>query len=411
MFRTAYARIIACSPAAGCARRSIYVRLEVLIKRTRLLLYLVPSVLMFALGCAGLPAPAPRQSETGFVPTVAAATSIAQAATTAPTESPTPTGTPTAAAPTSTVEGPTPNSLGVVIIAQLDATRQILTIYGVTPAVTVVMGGTPLAPPPPPPTFPPPANNPAPVVTRGPAATRAPSGPTPAPVTYTRAALKGKILFKSTRDGGSLGRPTRWLINPDGTGLQKLDYAGAEQFAIELESPSTGIENVDPTGQMRVFGERRCYGAGQTCAIYILDTVLNADLINSNDDISQGTWFSQPAVQAKDPAWSPAGNYIAFASNHDPGSECVRKSADIYKGTPGQKPVVRRLTHFCSGGNVGHPSFSPDGGRLVFWADDNSLRQLFVVDVGATDDFDYRMTSEVKITDGQSQDWDPVWIK
>lgn len=308
---------------------------------------------------------------------------------------------------------PTLNALGLVIIAQLDPTRQVLTIYGVTPAATVVMGGTPLPlPPSPTPTFTPiPTDTATPTLTPSVTPTRGPRPPTATPIVYTRQALRGRILFKSSRDGGSFFRPTRWIINPDGTGLQKLEYEAAERLAIELESPSTGVENVDPTGQRRVFGERRCYGAGQTCSLYILDTVLDAELINSDRDISQGIWFTQRFIQAKDPVWSPIGNYIAFVSNHDPGSECVRKASNIYKGTPNQNPVIRRLTHFCSGENVGHPSFSPDGSQLVFWADHNGVRQLFIVEVGSTDDFDYRFTQERRITDGQSDDWDPVWIK
>lgn len=302
--------------------------------------------------------------------------------------------------------------MGMVIIAQLDPTRQVLTIYGVTPGATVVMGGTPLPlPPTPTPTFTdlPTATasvTPTRANTRPPATRR----PTEAPISYTSAALRGKILFKSTREGGTLNSPTWWLMNADGSGRTKLNPQAALAFAIQLESPSTGVENAEPGGARRVFGERRCFGVG-TCNLYILDTELDADLINSTADISKGQWFGSRNFVAKDPAWSPSGQYIAFVSNHDPGAECVRKSLNVFKATPGQNPVVRRLTHFCSGGNVSHPSFSPDGGNLAFYADEEGLRQIFVVEVGGSDDFDFRFTEERKITDNQSSDWDPVWIK
>lgn len=316
--------------------------------------------------------------------------------------------------PTSVALAPTatPNAQGAVIIAQLDPTRQVLIIYGVTPAVTVELGGTPLPlPPSPTRTFtplPPPTT--APTLTPSVTPTRGPRPPTKTPIAYSRGALVGKILFKSTRNGGSLYRPNWFMMNSDGTGIQPLDNAAAEAFAISLDSQAYGIENLEPGGARRVFGERRCPGVG-TCLLYILDTALDAALINSSEDISKGQWFGSRNAVAKDPVWSPNGQYIAFASNHDPGDTCVRKSMNIFKATPDQNPTVRRLTHFCAGGNVGHPSFNGDGSRLVFYADADGLRQLFVVDVGANDGIDFTQVAEQKISDGQANDWDPLWVK
>jgi hypothetical protein len=360
---------------------------------SRWLAFCTLASILFIIGCTTTPTAAPT-------------------ALPAPTNSPLPTASHTAPAQVALAPTATPNSQGMVIVAQLDATRQVLTIYGVTPGVTVVMGGTPLPlPPSPTPTFtPPPTDTATPTLTPSITPTRGPRPPTATPIAYSRGALAGKILFKSTRNGGSLFRPNWFIMNPDGTGIQPLDNAAAEAFAISLESEAFGIENLEPGGQRRVFGERRCPGIG-TCLLYILDTTLDAALINSNEDISKGQWFGSPNAVAKDPVWSPTGQYIAFASNHDPGTECVRKSMNIFKGTPTQNPTVRRLTHFCSGGNVGHPSFSGDGSMLVFEADADGLRQLFTVQVGADDTFDYRQTQEQKISDGQSNDWDPLWVK
>jgi hypothetical protein len=300
----------------------------------------------------------------------------------------------------------------MVIVAQLDPTRNVLVIYGTTPGATVEMGGTPLPlPPSPTPTFTPrPTQTPTITLTPSITPTRRPPTQTPTPITYTRAGLLNKIMFKSTRNGGSVNRPTWWVMNPDGSGVQQLEYAPAEALAISLESDAYGIENLEPGGTRRVFGERRCPGTG-TCLLYVLDTELDAGLINSTEDISKGTWFGSRNAVAKDPAWSPNGQYIAFASNHDPGEGCVRKSMNIFKATTEQNPTVRRLTQFCSGGNVGHPSFSPDGGRLAFFADTDGLRQIYVVEVGADDTVDFSRVDELKITDGTAQDWDPVWVK
>lgn len=322
--------------------------------------------------------------------------------------------TATDSAPTQVALAPTatPNSQGAVIIAELDPTRQVLVIYGVTPAVTVVLGGTPLPlPPSPTPTFTPlPTLTEAPTLTPSVTPTRGPRPPTKTPIAYSRGALVGKILFKSSRNGGSAFRPNWFMMNADGTGVQQLDNAAAEAFAISLESQAYGIENVEPGGARRVFGERRCPGVG-TCLLYILDTALDAGLINSSDDISKGQWFGSRNAVAKDPVWSPTGQYIAFASNHDPGDTCVRKSMNIFKATPNQNPTVRRLTEFCAGGNVAHPSFNGDGSKLVFYADTDGLRQLYVVDVGANDSIDFAQVQEQKISDGTQNDWDPIWVK
>lgn len=346
---------------------------------------------------------------------VAILTSCSPAPTPSPTLAP-PTPIPPTAIPTqqpAELPSATPNALGLVFIAQYDATRQVLTIYGTTPGATIVMGGTPLPlPPTATPTFTPtPTGTSTLTPTSTNVPTRAPRPPTETPVVYTAQALRGKIIFKTTRDGGSFNNFQYYMMNPDGSGQQRLEFQPADDLAAALNNQAAGVENVEPGGARRVFGDRHCYGSG-TCSIYILDTQLNASIINSDEDISVGNWFPAPGAVAvsKDPAWSPSGNYIAFVSNHDPGSEC-RKSLNVFKGTPSQNPTIRRLTSFCAGGNVDKPSFRPDGEQLVFWADDGGLRQLFVLDVGSDDTFDYRFSNPHKISDGLSNDWDPTWVK
>lgn len=376
--------------------------LEVFIKRlySHLVLLGTSALLFLVLGCSTT-TPTPPPLTAPSVPTTENSPVATSAASTEP-------------APTAALPQATPNSQGIIIVAQLDPTTQILTIYGTTPGATVMMGGTPLPlPPSPTPTLTP-SRTPteAPTLTPSITPTRRPAPPTTTPIVYSRGALVGKIMFKTTRGGASTFRPNWYMMNQDGSDIKELDHDAAEAFAISLESDAYGIENAEPNGTRRVFGERRCFIGGAGCALYILDSILNADLINSDNDISLGVWFSQRGVLAKDPAWSPVGNYIVFVSNHETPEGC-RKSANLFKGTPTQNPTIRRLTEFCARGDVGHPSFNGDGSKVVFWAEDSGLRQLFTIDVGATDDFDQRFAWQTlkQISDGQSQDFDPVWVK
>ncbi|MGB8644904.1 MAG: hypothetical protein WCF84_06685 [Anaerolineae bacterium] len=359
-------------------------------------LILLALVVLFAAGCTTTPTP-PQPATT---PTNTTATNAI------PTNTPAPSST---ALPSSSS---TPNALGMVFVAQYDPTSQVLTIYGTTPGATIIYNGTPLVPPP----TPTPTNTPlptdTPTITNTPppvvVAPRPP--PPPAAPQASQGALRGKIMFKSSRDGGFYPNSfSFYVMNPDGSGVQKLEQKSAQALYISLQ----GREGFSPDSQRVVLGERACYGSYSTCSLYILDTVLDARLINSNDDISHGEWISNKGFQAKDPVWSPGGNYIAFVSNHESGVGCIR-SMNLFKGTPGQNPTIRRLTDqgdFCAGADAGHPSFSPNGAQVAFWGGGSGLKQIYVVDVGPDDGFDFRMTNPHIISNHQSDDWDPLWVK
>ena len=346
--------------------------------------------------CTASPTPLPPATATS-APVSSGATSTVPAVTVAPS------------ATSSPLPSSTPNVLGLNIVAAFDPTSQVLTIYGTTPGATIVYAGTPLVPPTPTLT-----NTPAPTDTPAPTNTPAPRVYVPQPtrtpaVPVTEAALHGKIMFKSSRDGGFYPNSyTFYAMNPDGSNVQRLDSAAAKSLYGSLQ----GREGFSPDGARVVLGERQCYGGGFTCALYILDTKLDAALINSNNPPSHGTWVLNKTFQAKDPAWSPSGNYIAFASNHEQpsGQGCVR-TTNIFKGTPTQNATIRRLTTFCSGSDGGHPSFSPDGAHLAFWSEDSGLNQIYVLDVGADDTKDYRFSNPHSIDSHQVDDWDPLWVK
>jgi Tol biopolymer transport system component len=86
----------------------------------------------------------------------------------------------------------------------------------------------------------------------------------------------------------------------------------------------------------------------------------------------------------------------------------------LFKKRPVQNAQVTRLTDkgdFCAGADAGRASFSPDGGSLAFWGAGSGLKQIYVLDVGADDSFDFRFSHPRIISNHQADDWDPLWIK
>lgn len=324
---------------------------------------------------------------------------------------PAPTTTPTQAPSLTPAGTPTPSSIGLTFISRYDPTTNVLTIYGITPGATVVYLGTPLVPVAPPTATPRPTDtatvSPTPTVTR-PVVVQPTRTPT---VVVSAVGLRGKILFKTDRDGGTYPNTyTYYAMNPDGSDLQKVDTRAADALAAAARNPITGNETREPGGTRTVVGERRCYGGFQSCGLYILDVVLHLTLLNSTDDIGVSPWFQNTNYYAKSPVWSPAGNYIAFVSNHEAPPGCTR-TANLFKATPTQKPVVRRMTEFCAGANTDLPTFSPDGSKIAFWSEfPGPRKQIYVINTGATDNEDFRFASPRMIATS-SNDWDPLWVK
>ncbi|MCC7165011.1 MAG: PD40 domain-containing protein [Anaerolineae bacterium] len=241
-------------------------------------------------------------------------------------------------------------------------------------------------------------------------AANAPATPTAAasPIPLDPASLRGKIIFKSTRDGGSY--PSEflyYLMDPDGGNVRQLDT----QQAKDLLNTIQGLEGFSPDRTRVVMGDRACgtYTENE-CDLYILDVALHASMIFSDEEPSQGLWFHQNNVKAKDPAWSPNGNYIVFASNHEVPEGC-RKTMNLFKGEPTQHATFRRLTSYCAGADSGRPSFSPDGSEVVYWTQfPGPHRDIYTIPVGADDTFDWRDITPKRIT-FEGDNWDPIWIK
>jgi hypothetical protein len=194
--------------------------------------------------------------------------------------------------------------------------------------------------------------------------------PTPLPPgqNVLPAVLRGKVLFTSQRDGGV----ELLALDPANgrVGLVTQDWPHRLAARNDLTSPdrrSTLVVNQDGQGVRQIF-------------------------IRSNTgEMQQLTSLGGGAFE---PAWSPAGDRIAFTSR-DPGNE------EIYVvGVDGAN--LTRLTD--NGANDQHPSFSPDGSQIVFWSNrDTGRRQLWVMNADGG--------NPRPLLNSPYNDYDPIWGK
>ncbi len=219
--------------------------------------------------------------------------------------------------------------------------------------------------------------------------------PTPAPPQVSREALRGKILFKSTRGGGSYPNSFQYYVmDPDGSNVQRLEMNAAKALYNELKP----LEGYSPDRSQVVIGEVAC--GAPPCSLYIgaLEVVQAR---------SQGEWTGSKRkgyTKAVDPAWSPNGDIIVFVANWE-----NDRTNNIFKGTPFQtNPDFRRLTDFGGHRDTRNPTFSPDGALVAFATQDGPRWQIWVLNPNVAD---YQSSNPHNISNSQAQDWDPLWVK
>jgi hypothetical protein len=179
----------------------------------------------------------------------------------------------------------------------------------------------------------------------------------------------GAILFRSDRSGSE----ATYMLDPT-TGsvtliTQPWVYTLARQQLAQAPGGEQAIVKVDNRGLLQIQAYAPTYNATRQL------TALNG--------------------ASYDPAWSPTGEWIAFASTDSGGDE-------IYRVTP-DGSVTQRLT-FNTWEWDKHPSWSPDGARIVFYSNrDTGRRQLWIMN--------HDGSGQLNLSSNEYNDWDPVWVR
>ena len=218
-----------------------------------------------------------------------------------------------------------------------------------------------------------PTATPEPTATPRPSArsdSRAGVGPAPVPP----AKQVGKILYWSSRGQAR----ELWMMDADGQNAARV--ADQTQGKAEYDRVYQA-EQRSPDGKASLsVGVPQEQGAAQVFVSY-------------TDGKSQQVTHYESA--SYDPVWSPAGHWIAFVS------AAMGNDEVFVVGVNGEN--ARRLTNNSWEWDK-HPSWSPDGKRIVFWSNrDVGHGQIWVMNADGS--------APLNLSQDQYDERDPVWIK
>jgi len=209
--------------------------------------------------------------------------------------------------------------------------------------------------------------------------------PSPTPPSVLPSELPGKILFRSDRDGSER--------------LYALDPTRGQLYSVTKAWPYAVAQARDarsPGGQYsaEVQMVTQVTATDPTTGLWT-ETQTTAQLFVRDNQFNVVRRLTTADGSSYDPAWSPAGDRIAFVSTL-PGND------EIYTINPDGSDVQRLTSNTWEWDK--HPSWSPDGKQIVFWSNrEGRRRQLWVMDADGS--------NQRLLLESPSNDYDPIWVK
>ena len=225
------------------------------------------------------------------------------------------------------------------------------------------------------------------VITRVPA----PDAPTPTPIPL----FIGEAEFTATPTPTATGTPPSVLpAEVIGKILFKSDRSGGE--ATYMLDPATGaVTLITQPWVYTLARQQLAQGPGEEQAIVTADNRRVLQIHAYAPAYNSVRQLTALKGASYDPAWSPTGSWIAFVSTDSGGDEIYRVNPD--------GSVTQRLT-FNTWEWDKHPSWAPDGSRIVFYSNrDSGRRQLWMMNNDGS--------GQVNLSDNEYNDWDPVWVR
>ncbi len=188
------------------------------------------------------------------------------------------------------------------------------------------------------------------------------------------------------RDSGSgVATPCTGTV-PNGDNIDTSSL-GTTTFTVNGVSDAAGHSTGPKTVTYTVVLRRKLLFASSRTA--------GGDIYAMNPDGTQLTQLTSTAGADEQPAWSPDGSKIAFASKRNDANGTL---LDIYVMNPNGTNVVR-LTNAT--GDDTAPAWSNDGTKIAFQSKRDGNIEVYVMNADGT--------NQKRLTDNPNQDLEPAW--
>lgn len=195
----------------------------------------------------------------------------------------------------------------------------------------------------------------------------------------------GRIAFASGRE--------IYLINSDGSGLTQLTHS---DFGVYNYQPA-----LSPDGTRVAFARIQ----GDQAGISIIDVDGTGLRILTTNKLSGDEPDTNNVGSDSEPAWSPDGSKIAFVRGHDPTWDGVAYFSTCHG--PGRIYVVNvdsvasEIINLTPGQNATDPAWSPDGTRIAFASNEDGDYDIYSMRIDGTD--------VQQLTRTDAQEAEPAW--